>query len=238
MHNFKDILKAEAEKQHIALSEDNIRQFDEFRIKLLAWNKKVNLTNITEPEDFAKKHIIDSLMLVKHAGISSGARVIDVGTGPGIPGLIIKLYKPDIQLSLLESVRKKTEFITWILSDMDIHDAEVLNERAENVGHMDEHREKYDFAVARAVSSLNTLSELCLPFVRTGGIFVAMKGISPEQEISLSKNALNTLGGKVKECREYMLDKDSRRNLIIISKIKECPKKYPRRPGVPGKNPL
>ena len=238
MNNFKDILTTEAEKHQIKLTQDNIRQFDEFRVRLLDWNKKVNLTNITEPEDFAKKHVIDSLMLIKHTEISGGARIIDVGTGPGIPGLILKIYRPDIKLALLESVRKKTDFIEWVIKDMNISYVEVLNERAENVGHDDEHREKYDIAVARAVSALNTLSEICLPFVKTGGIFVAMKGSSPEQELSLSERALKILGGKVKECREYVLDIESQRNLIIISKMKRCPDKYPRRPGVPGKNPL
>ncbi|HHY70082.1 MAG TPA: 16S rRNA (guanine(527)-N(7))-methyltransferase RsmG [Thermoanaerobacterales bacterium] len=238
MNSFKDILMTEAQKQHIKLTQEKIHQFDEFRTRLLKWNKKVNLTNITKPEDFAKKHIIDSLMLIKYTEINNGARIIDVGTGPGIPGLIIKIYRPDIKLSLVESIRKKTEFIKWIIQDMNISNVKVVNERAENIGHRIEHREKYDIAVARAVSALNTLLELCLPFVKIGGIFVAMKGSSPEQELDLSKKALEILGGKMKECKRYTLDEGSQRNLIIISKLKSCPDKYPRRPGVPGKNPL
>jgi 16S rRNA (guanine527-N7)-methyltransferase len=215
-----------------------VQQFEEFREKLLKWNKKVNLTNITKPEDFAKKHIIDSLMLIKHIEITSGAKVMDVGTGPGIPGLIVKIYRPDIKLTLLDSVRKKTDFLSWIIEDMDIGHVKVLNERAENVGHDSEYREKYDMVVARAVSGLNTLSEICLPFVKTRGVFVAMKGGSPEQEMSLSKRALKILGGELEECRGYFLDKDLKRNLIIILKTKKCPDKYPRRPGVPAKKPL
>jgi 16S rRNA (guanine527-N7)-methyltransferase len=238
MKSFKEILSEEAKNHKIELTQDIIQQFDEFRGKLLKWNKKVNLTNITEPEDFAKKHIIDSLMLIKHTDITNRAKVMDVGTGPGIPGLIIKIYRQDIELTLLESVRKKTDFITWITNDMSIPHVTVLNERAENVGHDRQHREKHDIVVARAVSALNTLSEICLPFVKTGGTFVAMKGDSPEGEISMAKRAMEVLGGKVKECREYSLDKDLKRNLIIISKVSSCPDKYPRRPGVPAKNPL
>ena len=205
--------------------------------KLLKWNKKVNLINITKPEDFAKAHY-RFLMLIKHIEITSGAKVMDVGTGPGIPGLIVKIYRPDIKLTLLDSVRKKTDFLSWIIEDMDIGHVKVLNERAENVGHDSEYREKYDMVVARAVSGLNTLSEICLPFVKTRGVFVAMKGGSPEQEMSLSKRALKILGGELEECRGYFLDKDLKRNLIIILKTKKCPDKYPRRPGVPAKKPL
>ncbi|MGI5859470.1 MAG: 16S rRNA (guanine(527)-N(7))-methyltransferase RsmG [Tepidanaerobacteraceae bacterium] len=238
MKSFKYILEAEAKKHKIELTQDMVQQFEEFREKLLKWNKKVNLTNITKPEDFAKKHIIDSLMLIKHIEITSGAKVMDVGTGPGIPGLIVKIYRPDIKLTLLDSVRKKTDFLSWIIEDMDIGHVKVLNERAENVGHDSEYREKYDMVVARAVSGLNTLSEICLPFVKTRGVFVAMKGGSPEQEMSLSKRALKILGGELEECRGYFLDKDLKRNLIIILKTKKCPDKYPRRPGVPAKKPL
>jgi len=238
MNNFTDFLKQLAEQHHILLTEDCIRQFDYFKTQLLYWNKKINLTNITEPEDFASKHIIDSLMICKLGNIESGAKLIDVGTGPGIPGLIVKMYRPDIKLALLESVGKKTKFLNWIVNDMNIPDVEVLNERAENLAQNPAYREKFDVAVARAVSALNTLSELCLPFVKVGGAFIAMKGKSPQIELNKSQNALNILGASVKECKLYSLYENMDRSLILISKVRECPSKYPRRPGIPGKNPL
>jgi len=238
MNNFTDYLKQLAEKHHIFLTDDNIRQFNYFKDQLLDWNKRINLTNITEPEDFAARHVIDSLMLCKLGNIKKGARLIDVGTGPGIPGLIVKMYRPDIKLALLESVGKKTNFLEWIVDDMNISDAEVLNERAENLGHNPGYRETFDVAVARAVSALNTLTELCLPFVKVGGTFIAMKGKSPDIELSLSENALKILGGSVKECKTYSFCENSNRSLIFISKVRHCPGKYPRRPGIPAKNPL
>lgn len=238
MKNFADFLRKEAEKQHISLSEDNIRQYDHFRNQLLKWNEKFNLTNITEPEEFASKHIIDSLMLCKLGDIMMGARLIDVGTGPGIPGLVVKIYRPDIKLSLLESVGKKTMFLRWIVNDMAIADAEVINDRAENIAHDPAYREKFDVAVARAVAALNTLCELCLPFVKGGGTFIAMKGKSPEDELELAENALDILGGRVTEIQRYSLDKNVTRSLILVSKLGESPSKYPRRPGVPVRKPL
>ena len=238
MNNFTDYLKQLAEKHHILLTEDNICQFDYFKTQLLYWNEKTNLTNITEPEHFAIKHIIDSLMLCKFGNIEKGARLIDVGTGPGIPGLIVKMYRPDIRLALLESVGKKTKFLKWIVDDMKISGVEVLNERAENLARKPGYREGFDLAVARAVAALNTLSELCLPFVKVGGTFIAMKGKSPQAELSQSEKAINILGGSVKECKTFSLDENLDRSLIFISKVRKCPAIYPRRPGIPGKNPL
>jgi len=238
MKTFKEILKNLAEKNNIFLNENNILQFDYFRKQLLSWNDKMNLTNITDAEDFASKHIIDSLMLCKEIDIKSGDRVIDVGTGPGIPGLIIKMFKPDIKIVLLESVGKKTKFLKWIVEDMNLTDVEVVNDRAENLARNLEYREKFDITVARAVAALNTLSELCLPFVKVSGLFVAMKGMSPEEEINMARRAINILGGSIKEIKTYAIKENMKRSLIIIYKNKECPSKYPRRPGVPGKNPL
>ncbi len=238
MNDFKEILTREAKRHDIELSDEQILQLDVFRSVLLERNKMVNLTSITEAEDFAKKHVIDSLMIIKHIEIGYAAKIMDVGTGPGIPGLILKICRPDIKLSLLESVRKKTDFLRDVIGKMNISDVQVINGRAEEAGHDIKHRESYDIVVARAVSSLNALLELCLPFVRLGGVFIAMKGGLPQQEIESSQKALKILGGKSVKCQEYMLDEGSKRSLIIISKEQNCPDKYPRRPGIPGKNPL
>ncbi len=237
MGDFKDILKSEAQKHRIQLSPENVQEFSEFRTELLKWNEKVNLTNITKPKDFAKKHIVDSLILTKYIDIGSNAKVIDIGTGAGIPGLIIKIYRPDIDLTLVESISKKTKFIDWIVQDMNFTNVKVINDRAENVGHDMVYREKYDIVVARAVSALNTLLEYCLPFAKTGGIFVAMKGGAPEDELHASKRALKLLGGNLEKCHKYTLN-DLERSLVVVLKTRVCPKKYPRKPGMPKKTPL
>jgi len=238
MKNFAESLKKVAENHQIVLSEDNLRKFEYFRSRLLEWNSKINLTNITEPEEFATKHVIDSLMLCKLGDIKNGAKLIDVGTGPGIPGIIIKIYRPDISIALLESIAKKTKFLEWIVNDLGLKNVEVLNDRAENLAQNPAYREKFDVAVARAVSVLNTLTELCLPFVKIGGTFIAMKGKSYDEELAMSGRGIDLLGGRVSGVRTYLLNEEIQRNLIFISKVRECPSKYPRRPGVPGKNPL
>ena len=150
-NNFKKILKKEADKSLIKLNEYQIKQLDEFRNHLISWNKRVNLTRITEPEDFAKRHVIDSLIVAKNIQINPGARVIDVGTGPGIPGLILKIYRQDINLTLLESVGKKTDFLKWVIDKMNITDVEVINERAETIGHFNQHRESMIFLLHACV---------------------------------------------------------------------------------------
>lgn len=238
MNKFVESLRVQAEKHQISLTEDNIRQFEYFKTQLLEWNKKTNLTNIIDPEDFATKHIIDSLMLCKLGDIKEGARLIDVGTGPGIPGLVVKMYRPDLKVALLESVGKKTRFLEWIVNDMGLYDVEVLNDRAEILAHDSNYRENFDVATARAVASLNTLAELCLPFVKAGGTFIAMKGKGPEIELEMAKKALHVLGGRVGELKNYLLHDNMSRSLVFISKVSECPDKYPRRPGIPEKRPL
>ncbi|HHW01359.1 MAG TPA: 16S rRNA (guanine(527)-N(7))-methyltransferase RsmG [Thermoanaerobacterales bacterium] len=230
-------LRKKAEEYDIELEEKQLRSIEDYRNILLDWNKKVNLTRITEIDDFIEKHVIDSMMVTKLVEIKKGASIIDVGTGPGIPGFFLKIARPDIRLILLETVRKKTDFLMEVVEKLEINDIEVLNERAENAAKKKPYRETYDIAVARAVSSMNVLSEFCLPFVKTGGIFVAMKGEKIEEEVKEAKNSLDILGGKIRDIKEYKIGQ-AKRKLVIIEKINNTPEKYPRRPGMPEKNPL
>lgn len=238
MADFKEILRCEAQKSSIPLDPDKIQQLDTFRCLLLEKNKYINLTNITEDEDFARKHIIDSLIITKHVSIPYGAKVADIGTGAGIPGLILKIYRPDIKLLLVESIRKKTDFLEDVVKKMNISDVHVVNKRAEEAGHSAIYREKYDIVTARAVSSLNTLVEICLPFAKIGGVFLALKGTEPEEEIDAAQNAINILGGKLTAYHKYSLDGISYRSLLVISKVKNSPEKYPRSPAAIKKKPL
>lgn len=230
-------LRKKAEEYDIELEDKQLRSIEDYRNILLDWNKKVNLTRITEIDDFIEKHVIDSMMVTKLIEIKKNASIIDVGTGPGIPGFFLKIARPDIRLTLLETVRKKTDFLMEVVEKLEINDIEVLNERAENAAKKKLYRETYDIAVARAVSSLNVLSEFCLPFVKTGGIFVAMKGEKIEEEVKEAKNSLDILGGKIRDIKEYKIGQ-AKRKLVLIEKINNTPEKYPRRPGMPEKNPL
>lgn len=238
MADFKEILIFEAKRHDIPLEPDEIEKLDTFRRFLLEKNKYINLTNITEDEDFARKHIIDSLIITKHVSIQYSAKVADIGTGAGIPGLILKIYRPDIKLLLVESIRKKTDFLKEVVQKMDISDVYIVNKRAEEVGHDRIYREKYDIVTARAVSSLNTLAEICLPFAKIGGVFLALKGTETEEEIDSAKKALSELGGKIAACHKYSLDGISYRSLLVISKVKNSPEKYPRSPAAIKKKPL
>lgn len=238
MADFKEILKFEAKRHDIPLEPSEIEKLDIFRRFLLEKNKAVNLTNITEDEDFARKHVIDSLIITKYVSIPYGAKLSDIGTGAGIPGLILKIYRPDIKLLLVESIRKKTDFLEEVVQKMDIPDVYIVNKRAEEAGHDTRYRGKCDIVTARAVSSLNSLVELCLPFAKIGGVFVALKGTEPEEEINAAKNALSELGGKITACHKYSLDGISYRSLIVISKVKNSPEKYPRNPAAIKKKPL
>jgi 16S rRNA (guanine527-N7)-methyltransferase len=236
-NEFIMLLKNKAEESGINLNEQQIKNIDEYKNLILKWNKKVNLTRITETNEFVEKHVIDSLMITKHVEIKEGATIIDVGTGPGIPGFFLKMARTDIKLTLLETIRKKTDFLFEVVRKLNLKDIEILNDRAENAAKKDPYREGFDIAVARAVSTLNVLSELCLPFVKTGGIFVAMKGEKIEEEVRLAENSLDVMGGKIQDVKEYTVG-EVKHKLIIIKKEKKTPEKYPRRPGIPEKKPL
>ncbi|NLT10420.1 MAG: 16S rRNA (guanine(527)-N(7))-methyltransferase RsmG [Ruminococcus sp.] len=211
-------------KYGFELSNDNYKKFCAYSDYLVEYNKNVNLTAITEPMEILYKHFIDSIMITRYIDIPFGASLIDVGTGAGFPSVPIKIIRPDINLTLLDSLNKRIVFLDSLCNILEI-DAQLIHGRAEDFSKKEEFREKYDFACARAVTNMSLLSELCIPFVRVGGKFISMKG--PTENISIGYNAIEILGGIVSRETNYTVEAEERR-IIEISKISQTPTKYPR----------
>jgi len=206
---------------------------------LVEWNQKINLTAITSPEDIRKKHFLDSLSCDLVFRGSSPGRLIDVGTGAGFPGLPLKILYPEMQLTLVESVAKKTSFLSVIVQELGLKAVEIVTNRAEAVGQDPAHREKYDWAVARALAGLPVLVEYLLPLVKVGGFVLAQKGETALEELKEAHKALGILGGKAREPIPVSLPGlPDRRYLVLIEKTRPTPAQFPRRVGLPGKRPL
>ena len=229
-------LKTEAQALGLLLDEKQLEMFDTYAEMLVETNKQFNLTAIKTPEDIVTKHFTDSLTVFAAADVPDGSRVIDIGTGAGFPGLPMLIYKNNLELTMVDSTGKKLDFVRSAVSALGL-DAEVIHARAEELG-KGELREKFDFAVSRAVASLNVLCEYCLPFVRTGGSFIALKGSKADDELAVSRTAVKTLGGKFICSKEIMLADEQTRNLVIIEKAAATPPKYPRASAQISKKPL
>lgn len=214
-----------------------LERFDQYAELLVYWNERINLTSITGPDDIATKHFIDCLSILKYIDIPNGSSVIDVGTGAGFPGLVLLIARPDLQLTLLDSTEKKLNVIENILCELRLT-AKLLHMRAEEAGRDTHYREKYDFATARAVAELTTLSEYCMPFVRQGGSFIAMKGAEAETELKNAKHSIEVLGGTVKPLHSFHLAGCGERTIFEIRKDRTTPAKYPRNPAQIKKKPL
>lgn len=207
--------------------------------ELLEWNQKFNLTAIRDSESIRAKHFLDSFSCVLAWKDNPPASLIDVGTGAGFPGLPLKILYPDLKLTLVESVGKKAKFCEHIVNALGLEDVQVINARAEDIGQDPSHRENYDWAVARAVASLNVLSEYLLPLVKVGGRMLAQKGESAAAEAETAKQALKIVGGELRELIPVKLpDISDNRYLVIVDKVAATPVKYPRKAGVPAKQPL
>ena len=206
---------------------------------ILAWNEKVNLTNITDPAEFRIKHNADSLMCVDFPEFLEAETVIDVGTGGGFPGIPLAVYAPKKQFTLLDSLNKRLKIIDELAGELGIKNITLVHGRAEDAARAKEHREKYDLCVSRAVSNLSTLSEYCLPFIKVGGYLLAYKGPGAEEEVKEAAKALKTLGGSLVDIRETSMEEyglDHR--ILVIKKVRNTPKAYPRKAGTPLKEPL
>jgi len=223
----------------ITLTEKQIEQFLIYYEMLVEWNEFMNLTAITEYDEVMKKHFIDSISLIKAYDVTKSASVIDVGTGAGFPGLALKIAYPNLQVTLLDSLNKRIQFLNEVISKLGLEGVETIHGRAEDFAKPGKLREKYDLCVSRAVANLSTLSEYCLPFVKVGGQFISYKSEKITEEMSAAGNAIRLLGGKVVNQVEFQLpDSDIYRNLFVIEKVKQTAKKYPRKAGLPGKEPL
>ena len=233
------LLRSGAAELGLALSERQFDQFEEYYRQLIEWNSRFNLTAVTDYDGVQTTHFLDSLTIAI-AGIDlNDKRVIDIGAGAGFPGLPLKIAFPGIELTLLEATGKKAVFLTNLAAALDLSEVNVINSRAEDAARQSQHRERYDFAVSRAVASLDTLCELCLPFCRTGGQFIAMKKGDTAAEVDSAQQAIKTLGGRLRLIKpiDLSLFPDARK-LVIIDKVALTPLEFPRRSGLPAKKPL
>lgn len=233
----KKLLSALAEKYAVSLDAEAIERFDLYAELLVDWNEKINLTAITEPREIVVKHFADSLCALKYVDIPVGASVIDVGTGAGFPGAALLIARPDIKLTALDSTGKKLTVIENILDRLGLN-AQTLHMRAEEASRKKEYREKYDFAFARAVAPMVILSEYCLPFVKTGGTFVAMKAAKAAQELNEAQGAIKLLGGELSAFDTFELEDAGERSILQIKKVQQTSPKYPRQAAKIAKNPL
>ncbi len=241
MNEDENFLRSEIQKTGITLSDLQVSQFMKFYELLIEKNKVMNLTAITEFKDVVIKHFADSLSILNVLNIGQQMNVIDIGTGAGFPGIPLKILFPNINIVLLDSLRKRVDFLNDCINELEMKNAEAVHARAEEMAHQSIHREKYDLCVSRAVASLPVLCELTLPFVRVNGHFVAYKGNreSTESEISQSENALRVLGAEIEKVNSFSLSSDLyERTFVSIHKVRLISKKYPRKPGIPAKSPL
>lgn len=236
-NEFKEKMIINVDKLGIELTEIQVKQFYNYMNLLIEWNKKINLTAIIEPEEIILKHFVDSLTISKY--IPLGTRLIDVGTGAGFPGIPLKIVRQDIDITLLDSLQKRINFLNIVIDELKLEKIIAIHSRVEDFGKNKEYREKYDISTSRAVANLSTLSEYLLPLVKVGGKIISMKGSLIEDELENSKNAIKILGGQLEKVDEFELpDTDIKRNVVLISKIKDTPNKYPRKAGEPSKKPL
>lgn len=237
LQNIKKILKEYTSDYEISLNDKNIFDFQVYMEFLLEWNEKINLTAIKDPENIVIKHFLDSLLLQKAVKIETKAKMIDIGTGAGFPGVPTKIVRPDIDLTLLDSLNKRLIFLEQLGKKLQI-DFTLIHSRAEEGGRQKNLREQFDIVTARAVAPLNLLCEYCLPFVKVGGIFAAMKGPEIEEELFDAKNAIGILCGEILSCKKFCLPDNSGRTIVLIQKTKTISDKYPRHGSKISKNPL
>lgn len=221
----------------IPVTDKQIEQFSIYSDMLLEWNKKVNLTSITEPDDVLIKHFLDSILVLHYLNMPQGAKVIDVGTGAGFPGLPIKIMRPDLKVTLLDSLNKRLIFLSELLKKLNL-DCSIVHARTEEYGRKEENREAFDFAVSRAVARLPVLCEYCLPFIKSGGVFASMKGPEIKEELNSAEKAVDLLGCRVSSLETYKLPNGDGRSIVFIKRILPLSKKYPRRGIKISKKPL
>lgn len=230
-------VKQKAQEIGYTLQEEQLEQFFIYKELLIEWNKKMNLTAIEQEEDIITKHFIDSLSIASY--IPDTAKVIDIGTGAGFPGIPLKILKKDLSITLLDSLNKRITFLEEVIRNLSLENIQAVHARAEELAHKEEYREQYDIAVSRAVAPMHTLLEYMLPYVKIGGKCICMKGPNLQEESKDLQNCLETLGGKIEKIEEIVLpETEIKRNIMLIKKENKTLKKYPRNPGMPSKKPL
>ena len=233
------ILQKGAESFGIQLTNQQVDQFFEYYRLLVQWNEFMNLTALTEMEEVMEKHFVDSLALSKAAEVGNIETLIDVGTGAGFPGIPLKIAYPHLRVVLLDSLNKRVKFLSTVIETLGLTNIQAVHGRAEDAARQKDYREQFDAAVSRAVANMASLSEYCLPFIKVGGVFVPYKSGNIEEELKDAGKAVKTLGGTIRRVEKFQLpDTDIERSLVLIEKTERTDKRYPRKAGLPSKEPI
>lgn len=237
INEFKQEFEKYLLKMDIELSEEQYNQFYKYMNILIEWNKKINLTAITEPKEVVLKHFVDCLAIAKY--IDKNKTIIDVGTGAGFPGIPLKIYRKDLEITLVDSLNKRINFLNEVINQLNLKEIKAIHGRAEELGKNKKYREQFDVATSRAVANLATLSEYLIPFVKNGEKVLFMKTLEVEEELEKAKKAIKVLGGKIENVNKFYLpNSEIGRSVVIVRKEKETPNKFPRKPGTPAKEPI
>lgn len=235
IEQFETMLK----EKGINLSPLQLQQFEKYYETLVEWNEKMNLTAITDKEDVYLKHFFDSISASFYFDLSKPLHLCDVGAGAGFPSIPLKIAFPELEITIVDSLNKRITFLNHLADELGLEKVHFIHDRAEVFGTNPSYREAFDVVTARAVARLSVLSELCLPLVKVGGYFIAMKAAHANEELEMGQKAISTLGGKVEKTFVFTLPiEESERNILVIEKVKATPKKFPRKPGMPNKMPI
>ena len=237
IEEFKQIFNEYLKDINIELDDNQILKFYKYMNLLIEWNEKINLTAIIEPKEIILKHFVDSLTINKY--IKENSKMVDVGTGAGFPGIPLKILRDDIDIVLVDSLNKRLKFLQEVINELGLEKIELVHSRAEEFGKNKKYRENFDISTSRAVANLATLSEYLIPLLKKEGYAICMKGNDLDEEIKNANVAIKVLGGKLEMVDEFLLPKsDNKRTILGIKKVKETPNKYPRKPGLPAKEPI
>jgi len=230
-------MKDKMKRINIDITDKQVKKFFSYMNLLIEWNKKINLTTIIEPKEIIIKHFVDCGTILKY--LKDGENIIDIGTGAGFPGIPIKILNENLNVTLVDSLNKRINFLNEVCIALDLENIELIHSRAEDLAKNKSYRENFDKSVSRAVANLTTLAEYDLPFIKKGGQMIAMKGVEIEKELQNAEKAINILGGKIIEVNKFtLIDTDNKRSIVLIDKVKPTPKQFPRKAGKPLKEPI